>query len=42
MTAVQPIAAVTTAPARLRTHRWLGGWHAQTVAESPQKERAEP
>jgi hypothetical protein len=32
MTAVQPIAAVTTASARLRTDRWLGAWHAQTAA----------
>jgi hypothetical protein len=33
MTAVQPIAAVTTASARLRTDRWLGAWHAQMAAK---------
>jgi hypothetical protein len=33
MTAVQPIATVTAATARLRTDRWLGTWHAQTAAE---------
>jgi hypothetical protein len=42
MTAVQPIAAVTAASARLRTDRWLGAWRAQTAAEQAQKERAEP
>jgi hypothetical protein len=42
MTAVQPIAAVTIASARLRTDCWLGSCHAQTAAEWPQKERAEP
>jgi hypothetical protein len=33
MTAVEPIAAVTTASARVRTDCWLGAWDAQTAAE---------
>ena len=33
MTAVQPIAAITTASARVRPDCWLGVWHSQTAAE---------